>query len=152
MNDLPETDGYHQLVEKLILEKANILTAYDSIAACLHQHVELFSYLHSIPACTIYYSHEPALNVSFYGTPQNFRNVWSTIRRAGFVPEFRPAADTKLPTFSTYFKKENFACKIWFCFSSSVCTRKQVGTETKEVPIYEVVCSESLAADLESLD
>ena len=38
--------------------------------------------------------------------------------------------------------------EIFVQFSSTYCQRKQVGTEMKEVPVYEVICSEVPSEDL----
>lgn len=79
------------------------------------------------------------IDVQFTGDGQRLGRVWGELRRTGYKTEHRPKkGDT---TVSTYWSREGYA-RIWMMFSSSVCKRVQVGTETKEVPVYQTVCDE----------
>lgn len=70
------------------------------------------------------------------------------LRRHGFCPYRRPEA--KETYYSAYFNHDTLK-SIWFSFSSTVCQRVQVGTEMREVPVYEVQCGQSMAITDEDL-
>ena len=70
------------------------------------------------------------------------------LRRYGYK------ADEEIPLKTTYwggfFRKQttiadDFYLVVWLRFSSTACKRVQVGTETKEVPIFDIVCDEEEA-------
>lgn len=78
------------------------------------------------------------LDISVTGDFAVLKGAFGALRKAGYEPSDRP--DKPEATFSTYFKKPDGEMKIWFHFSSTICTRKKIGTEMKEVPVYETVC------------
>lgn len=59
----------------------------------------------------------------------------------GYRPYRKPSA--KETWYGTFFHKEGeeSARSIWFNFSSNVCQRVQVGTEMREMPVYEIQCA-----------
>ncbi len=65
--------------------------------------------------------------------------LFGAFRRLGYRPDSRPSGKVE-PSFSTYFRHPEHECQFWLDFSSSQCTRVKVGTETREVDIYETVC------------
>jgi hypothetical protein len=79
-----------------------------------------------------------SLDISVCGDFTVLKGAFSALRKAGYEPKDRPqAAD---PTFSTYFSKPDGEFKIWFHYTSTICTRKKIGTKMQEVAIYETVC------------
>lgn len=90
------------------------------------------------------------LDVSGSGDKALLITAFKLLRGAGFVPNSRPEATATY--FGTYFRHEELSSRsIYFSFSSSVCRRVQIGTELKEVPVYEVQCGESMAVTDEEL-
>ena len=83
-----------------------------------------------------------SLNLGFSGNRQDVTNVFKVLRKHGFViPDPRPGEHE--PEWCGYFMHEDEAkCRIWVSFSSTVCRRVQVGTQTQEVPIYDIVCDD----------
>lgn len=79
------------------------------------------------------------IQLSFAGDGESLKTVWGHLRRAGFNTHTRPnKGDT---TFYAFWKQDGHA-DIFMMFSSTMCRRVQVGTEMKEVPIYETQCGE----------
>lgn len=65
--------------------------------------------------------------------------VFGIFRKLGYEPSQRPGKEPAA-SFSCYWEHPEYEAKFWFWFTSSVCARKQIGTEMKEVPVYETVC------------
>lgn len=81
------------------------------------------------------------MSLSFAGDGPRLGRLWGELRRAGFNCSTRPKkGDTE---FSGYFKEEGYAA-IVVHFTSTLCRRIQVGTQTVEQPIYETICGEEL--------
>lgn len=86
------------------------------------------------------------------GDRRVLNKVFGIFRRRGLMPCSRP--EEKATNYFTYFDEKynpeaDEDCspfRIWLNFSSSQCRRVQVGTETKEVPIFEVICDEGETA------
>jgi hypothetical protein len=79
------------------------------------------------------------MNLSFTGDGPRLGKVWGELRRNGYVPNTHP--EKGKAEFYTHWLKEGCAT-FWMNFSSSVCRRVQVGTQTVVQPIYEVQCGE----------
>jgi len=79
------------------------------------------------------------INLSFAGDGDRLKAVWGLLRRAGFNTTSRPKkGDT---AFNAFWSQDGYG-DIFMMFSSTLCRRVQVGTEMKEVPIYETQCGE----------
>lgn len=79
------------------------------------------------------------INLSFTGDGAKLGEVWGLLRRHGYKTNCRPVkGETQ---FYAFWEREG-AVQFFMCFSSSVCRRVQIGTEMKEVPIYETQCGE----------
>lgn len=76
------------------------------------------------------------LNVS--GGPAEIKELFRTFRKLGYEPTSRPKEKPEA-TFSCYFNREGCP-DFYLYFTSTVCHRIKVGTETIERDIYEVVC------------
>jgi len=73
--------------------------------------------------------------------------AFKVLRSYGFEPGSRPGE--KDTTYATYWSAGEY--RIWFYFCSTVCKRVQVGTEMKEVPVYEVQCGEPMTITTEEV-
>jgi hypothetical protein len=83
-----------------------------------------------------------SLDFSFTGDAEKLAAAMRILRTGGW--EFRAERPKHGDTsWSTYFSHKDCGLQIWFAFYSSVCRRVQVGTEFKEVPIYETVCGDA---------
>lgn len=90
------------------------------------------------------------IDVSGTGDKALLITAFKILRAAGFVPNHRP--EDKDTYFCTYFRQEELSTRsIYFSFSSTVCKRVQVGTELREVPVYEVQCGEPMTITDEEL-
>lgn len=84
------------------------------------------------------------LNFMFSGTGKHLAQVFKVMRTSGFELEGdRPEA--KSSSWTGRFKHPS-GLSVWFSFTSTVCQLKQVRTELKEVPVYDVVCDEGTDA------
>lgn len=73
------------------------------------------------------------------GNRQKLVDGLRVLRSAGYSRNLMPGPkDTSYSCFLQHDTEKS----IWFQFSSSVCRRVQVGTEMKEVPVYEITCDE----------
>lgn len=79
------------------------------------------------------------LDINVSGDFSSLKASFAALRSAGYEPNERPT-ERKTSSFNTYFKNPASEIKIWFFYSSTTCTRKQIGTEMKEMPVYETVC------------
>lgn len=89
-------------------------------------------------------SYDPSngyIGFSFSGDGPKLGKIWGELRRCGYSCDTRPQkGDT---SFGGIFKRNEYA-SILLYFSSTLCRRVQVGTQTVEQPIYETVCGEDL--------
>ncbi len=69
------------------------------------------------------------------------KHCFSVFRRLGYEPSSRPT-EVKTSSFNCWFTHPAKTGKFYFCFSSTKYTRKKIGTETREIDVYETVCDE----------
>lgn len=79
------------------------------------------------------------VDLSITGNRHTLNAIFAAFRKLGYEPTDRPT-DKPEPTFSCYWEHPVEDARFWLYFTSNQCTRIKVGTETKEVDIYEVVC------------
>ena len=79
------------------------------------------------------------VDLSITGDKHTLNAVFAAFRKLDYEPSARPTKEHK-PTFSCYWNHPVEDAKFWLYFTSGKCTRIKVGTETKEVDIYELVC------------
>lgn len=77
------------------------------------------------------------LNVA--GNKHVLAACFSAFRKLGYEPSDRPGIEME-PSFACYWEHSQHKCKWWLYFSSTQCTRIKIGTEMREVAIYETVC------------
>jgi hypothetical protein len=81
-----------------------------------------------------------SFNVSITGSRADLDVMFGILRRHGLQPARRPEEkETYYGTF-WYFGNESRAEYVFVSFSSTSCKRVQIGTEMKEIPVYETVC------------
>lgn len=79
------------------------------------------------------------VDLSITGDRHTLNAIFSAFRKLGYEPTDRPT-DKPDPSFSCHWEHTTEDARFWLYFSSSKCTRIKVGTETREVDLYEVVC------------
>ena len=91
------------------------------------------------------------LEVTGSGDKAKLLALFKTMRGCGYAPRTRPTAGETY--WSTYwYEGESVENPIWISFCSTVCKRVQVGTEMKEVPVYEVRCGEDATVTDEEIN
>lgn len=105
----------------------------------VNSHPGLFRWLEEQDLDVRFSLQDGEMNLAFTGDGPRLGKVWGELRRNGYVPVAHPKKGE--PLFYTRWLKEGCAT-FWMNFSSSVCRRVQVGTQTVEQPIYEVQCGE----------
>lgn len=83
------------------------------------------------------------LHVQTAGDKKRLAEVVRIFRTNGFATTKKPEA--KQTEYQAYFGlegKDLSEMRILLTFTSTVCRRVQVGTETKEVPIFEIQCGD----------
>jgi hypothetical protein len=88
------------------------------------------------------------LNVSISGDAKKLAAVVRIFMISGFKPSNSKPKQGDM-SWHSYFHHPTCAIDIWFYFTSSVCKRVQVGTEMKEVPVYETQCDDITSEMLE---
>ena len=78
-----------------------------------------------------------SIDLAIAGDKHDLNAVFGALRKLGYEPDGR--AQEKVASFSTWFRQADFH-NIYLSFSSTKCTRVKVGTEMKEVDVYETVC------------
>jgi len=121
----------------------------EQIRETITNHPSLFAALESMDLRVTFSIQEGEINLGFTGNANTLGLVWNVLRRYGYQPGCRP--NKSEPTFYTWWTKEG-ASRIWMSFSSTVCRRVQVGTQTVEQPIYEIHCGELPLLEAESVD
>jgi len=95
-------------------------------------------HLKDVSVLTAYIDND-SVNLNITGDYAVLKAIFHAFREAGYFPSDRPN-ELKQPSFSCYFNRPDHDFQFWVNFSSTVCKRVQIGTEMKEVPIYETVC------------
>lgn len=90
------------------------------------------------------------LEFSGAGDKAKLLAMFRTMRKHGYTPSSRPAAETTY--FYAYWDRADGIGSVWVGFTSTVCKRVQVGTEMKEVAVYEVRCGENMEVTDEELN
>lgn len=112
----------------------------------LQDHAPLFLMLEEMDIDLRFDPDYYSIGVNFSGDGPRLGKVWGELRRHGYTCDTRPKkGDT---SFSGSFHQEGYA-RISVYFTSTMCRRVQVGTQTVEQPIYETICGEdpSIAAE-----
>ena len=94
------------------------------------------------------YMAESDMTIFVVGGKRELGNVWQILRNAGFsAPPMRPQSNES--AWGGYFSKDGGA-RVFVGFSSSVCKRIQVSTETVTIerPVYEIQCDEETVGAL----
>ena len=79
-----------------------------------------------------------SFDLSITGDTHMLNATFAAFRKMGYEPDKRP--EEKVATFSCYWDHPDLEARFWLYFTSTVCQRVKVGTETKEVDVYETVC------------
>lgn len=79
------------------------------------------------------------VDISIAGDRCTLKAIFTALRGLGYEPSSRPG-DEPQSTFSCRWDHPDHECRFWLFFTSNKCTRVKVGTEMKEVDIYEMVC------------
>jgi hypothetical protein len=84
---------------------------------------------------------QTGVDVAGSGGKDKIVAAFRIMRAHGFDREQRPGPNE---TYYSGFFTHPHLKSIWFSFSSTVCQRVKVGTEMREVDLYEVRCGETL--------
>ncbi len=133
----------------------NFLETLDSsIAAFQSQAVKYSNYrcLHALDIVHVAQAFEPiadsiirvdidsdCIDVNITGDLETLTGAFRAFRSLGYEADAKPGIDL-FTGFSTWFRHPDKKVLFWLSFSSSKCTRTQIGTETQEVPVYEITC------------
>jgi hypothetical protein len=79
------------------------------------------------------------INLRISGGPDTLKAIFHAFRTLGYEPSNRPGIKPE-SSFTTYFKHPAKEVVFYLSFSSLICKRVKIGTEMKEMPIYETVC------------
>lgn len=89
------------------------------------------------------------ITLQFAGDGEKLKQVWGLLRRSGYNTSHRPKkGDTQVYAF---WDRTDHA-QIFMYFTSTLCRRVQIGTEMKEVPIYETQCGDLPEIEADSTD
>lgn len=78
-------------------------------------------------------------NVCVTGSRADLDVMFGILRRHGLKPARRPEEKEQYYSTFWYFGEERSGY-VYVSFSSTSCKRVQIGTEMKEMPVYETVC------------
>ena len=80
------------------------------------------------------------VDISVTGTRTTMNTLVGTLRKLGYVANRTPVeGDT---SYCTYFYQGDTDFRVWVNFTSTVCRRVKIGTEMREVDVYEVQCDD----------
>lgn len=124
-----------RLGEKAQAANAN-LKAFKQVVG---QKPELFRALEEMDIEPGFFLDNDYVVVGFAGDGTKLGQVWGLFRRHGYETHSRPQkGDTE---FYAFWECKGHT-KLFMHFSSTLCKRVQVGTEMKEVPVYQTQCGE----------
>jgi len=131
-----------------LAEKSKTTKKYlASYAAALRSLAPMFLEFEAMDIDLDFSLNDGDINFWFSGDGEKLKAVWALLRRNGYVPSERPEpGKTSVTTFWTQAEFPRF----YMSFTSSVCKRVQVGTEMREVPIYETQCGELPILELDA--
>lgn len=118
---------------ELLRQKQDELTAHTAFFPEYQEILDSFTAA-GVPLQYLFWGSVPGLAVS--GTAADLTTCFRICRAAGWTTTDKPAANN--PQAFIDWRKGN--ARFSLHFTSTKCQYKQVGTETKEVPIYEIVC------------
>ena len=78
------------------------------------------------------------LDISLTGNKADLTALWKLLRGNGYAPDTRPEA--KATHYCSYWEGKD--SKLWVYFTSTLCKRVQVGTEMREVAVYDIQCGD----------
>ena len=100
---------------------------------------DLFTELELIPVEIRFDANDGAINIRFTGDGDLLGRVWNVLRTHGYQPTSRPEPNSS-QFYCTWVRKAY--ANIWMNYSSSVCQRMKVGTQTVTQDVYEIRCGE----------
>jgi hypothetical protein len=81
------------------------------------------------------------ISIEFTGDAAKLRDAMAVIVDADFSTTFAPAKPGDTMWYG-WFTREDCPIKLWVHFTSSVCTRKKIGTKMIEQDVYETICGD----------
>jgi len=79
-----------------------------------------------------------SLDFSYAGDKLVLKGIYNTFRKLGYKTSKTPQENAT--EFTAYWTHEESDMRIWIKFTSTVCTRKKVGTKMVEQDVFETVC------------
>jgi hypothetical protein len=79
------------------------------------------------------------VDINVAGDRHTLNGVFSIFRKLGYEPTDRPGTKPEA-SFYCRWTHPDHNTRFWLHFTSTKCTRVKVGTETREVDVYETVC------------
>jgi hypothetical protein len=132
---------------KLLERRQGAQKAAVAYAHTLKQLAPMFLELESMDLDVQFTFRDGDIDLSFTGDGERLTRVWVLLRKNGYTPSSRPEVGE---TSHCCFWDQKGYSRFWMSFSSSVCKRVQIGTEMKEVPVYETQCGELPVLELET--
>lgn len=133
------TDSINKMVGVTLIEAQEKLTEkaswYHRNKGEIEEVAQAFTKINVVRAIL---SHKE-VDLSIAGDRHTLKAAFGALRTLGYEPSSRPG-DKPEPSFSCRWEHPDHDCRFWLFFSSTACTRVKVGTQTKEVDLYETVC------------
>jgi hypothetical protein len=130
----------HQSIKVDLVSQQELMTERASFYHRNKHHIkEVATALKKIDLISAKLDNYKCVDISMTGDKHVLLAIFSAFRKLRYEPSERPGIKPT-SSFSCYWSREGQELRFWISFSSTKCTRVKVGTETREVPIYETVC------------
>jgi len=140
-------DSIHKMVGKALVKNSEDLieaekrtkrlaSYYHRNKSTLHIVAELFKGKIKVQSATV---SGDCFDLSVTGDKHVLEAIFGIFRKLGYEPDSRPGEEPAT-TFSCYWDHPELEARFWLYFTSTVCTRKKIGTKMVQQDIYETVC------------
>lgn len=124
---------------RLIEKQQAVAKHFASFKKTIGELPELFRALEQIDIDTTFNLENGYVTLSFSGDGPKLTAAWRLLRQHAYNTDQRPKkGDT---SFSAFWKSPERA-EILMYFTSTLCKRVQVGTQTVEQPVYQTLCGD----------
>ncbi len=130
----------HQAIKVDLVSQQELMTERASFYQKNKPHIkEVATALKKIEIQSAKLDNYKCVDLNITGDKHTLMALFKAFRKLRYEPSARPSSKPS-PSFNCYWSRDGQELRFYVYFSSTKCTRVKVGTETREVTIYETVC------------
>jgi len=130
----------HQSIKTDLVSEQELMTARASFYHQNKHHIiEVASAIKKIEIQNAKLDNYQCVDLNIAGDKHVLKAVFSVFRKLKYEPSTRPKEKPE-SSFTCFWSRDGQELRFYLCFTSSKCSRVQIGTKMIEQPIYETVC------------